>query len=208
MDTYIITSVIKCSAGVAIKAEAVADDGQSVREFLISDECLRSFPFNEGDEITSEDADMLEEEAQFCRAYASALRIFSRSAQSRFALIRKLCRQGFSKEIAERAADHAEAMGVLDEKKEASSRAEYYIRHKYWGKKRIAAELMSKGYTKSAVFSAIGNIDDEVFSNNLARLIEKKPVPEEKSARDKYIAALCRMGYSLPEILRAVKTSE
>ncbi len=208
MNNYIIKSVLKSSAGVAVKAEAQYPAEVSVREFLMSEECWHSLPYNEGDIISEEEVDGLEEEAQFCRAYAQALRIFSYSAQSRATLIRKLCRYGFTKEISERAADHAESQGVLDEARETAHLADYYIRHKYWGKKRIAAELMSKGYAKSAVFDAIGNIDDEVFLDNLARLLEKKPVPEDKAARDKYIAALCRMGYSLPEILKAIKSAE
>lgn len=193
---------------MAITAEAKEDNGAPAREFLMSDVCWGALPYGEGDEITSEDADLLEEEAQFCRAYAAALRIFSHSAQSRSVLIRKLCHLNFSKEIAERVADQAEAAGILDEEREASHKADYYIRHKYWGKKRIAAELMSKGFKKTAVLSAVGSIDDEVFSENLSRLIQKKPIPKDKPARDKYITALCRMGYSLPEILKAVRASE
>lgn len=208
MNKYTITSVLKSSAGVAVRAEWTDSAEPSVREFLMSEECWHSLPYSEGDILSEEEVDSLEEEAQFCRAYAQALRIFSYSAQSRATLIRKLCRYGFTKETAERAAEHAESQGVLDEERETAHLADYYIRHKYWGKKRIAAELMSKGYAKSAVFDAIGNIDDELFSENLARLLEKKPIPEDKAARDKYIAALCRMGYSLPEILRAIKSAE
>ncbi len=208
MDTYIITSVIKSPAGVAVRFESQNGSDPAVREILMTEKCWQSFSFAEGDSITEKEADMLEGEAEFCRAYAAALRVFSYSSQSRSVLIRKLCRQGFSKEVAGRAADHAEEEGILDEEKEASHMADYYVRHKYWGKKRIAAELMAKGYGKATVFVAVRSIDEELYAVNLAKLLDKKPMPEEKADRDRYIAALCRMGYSLPEILKAAKQAE
>ena len=63
---------------------------------------------------------------------------------------------------------------------------------------------MSRGYGKDAVLHALSTADAERFSLNLARLIENKPLPDDKAGRDRYIASLARMGYSVQEILRAI----
>lgn len=200
-----ITAIIKNIAGVSVKTESFEDGENKVCEYLISEESWRNFRFNEGDELSAEEEAALSIEAEFCRAAARALKILSYSSHSKTALVRKLCQYGFEKEIAVRAADDAEMRGDLNESRQAEHLTEYYLRHKYWGKKRIAAELMCKGYCKDAVMSAISGIDEERFAENLTRLVSKKPVPEDRYERDKYISALSRMGYSLPDILKAIK---
>ncbi len=203
MHGYKITAIIKNIAGVSVRAEAV-DDGGNL-EFLITEESYKEFRFNEGDIVSDEDISALETEADFCRAAARTVKILSYSSHSKAALVRKLCQYGFDKDTAVRAADNAEEKGQLDEVRQAEHLTDYYLRHKYWGKKRIAAELMSRGYGKTAVIGAISQVDESRFEENLMRLVSRKPVPEDKHERDKYISALSRMGYSLPEILRAIK---
>jgi len=206
MYKYRITAIIKSFAGVSVKAEAI--DGEENLEYLITDDSFKEFSFEEGDEITEEDTALLETEANFCRAAARALKILSYSSHSKSALVRKLCQYGFDKETAVRAADDTEAKGNLDEMRQTEHLVDYYLRHKYWGKKRIAAELMSRGYCKNAIMGALSEVDEERFEHNLAYLVSKKPVPADRRERDKYISALSRMGYSLPEILRAIDNEQ
>lgn len=202
-----IIAVIKNAAGTSVKTERCADGEVTVTEYLISDEGWKSFCHSEGDIITDADEGYLSDEADFCRASARALKILSYSAHSKSFLVRKLLKFGFSAEIAKRAAESTEEKGLLDEARQAEHICDYCIRHKYWGKKRIAAELMSKGYAKDTVLSAIGEIPEEMFAENLARLVERKPAPAGKEERDKYISSLSRMGYSIGEILSAIEKS-
>ena len=200
MENYIITAIVKSPAGVSVRIER-GDEGE---EYLISEKVFRGLSYTEGCEISCEEAESLRCEAEYLRAAARTLKILSYSSHSKSALVRKLCHYGFDREIAIRAADSAEEAGDLDEKRQAAQLCDYYIRHKYWGKKRIAAELMSRGYGKEAVLHAIASAEDERFARNLGRLVENKPVPEDKEGRDRYIASLARMGYSVQEILRAI----
>lgn len=202
MHGYKITAIIKNIAGVSIK---VTSDENETLEFLISEKSFKELGFDEGDTVTEEDISVIEAEANFCRAAARSLKILSYSSHSKMALVRKLRQFGFDKDTAIRAAEEAEAAGHLNEIRQAEHLVDYYLRHKYWGKKRIAAELMSRGYGKVAITSAISGVDEERFAANLARLVASKDVPEDKHERDKYIAALSRMGYSLPEILKAIE---
>lgn len=199
-----ITAVLKSAAGVSVKAEVNEDGERRVCEYLISEESWKSLGFSEGSELTPGETDALEAEAEFCRAAARTLKILSYSAQSKTALVRKLCKYGFDKDIAVRAADDAELRGDLNESRQAEHLADYYLRHKYWGKKRIAAELMSRGYCKDAIVFALSSVEEDRYTENLTRLVESKPAPEDCYERDKYISSLSRMGYSLPEILKAI----
>lgn len=202
MCGYKITAIIKNIAGVSVKIEP--DEGDKM-DFLITESSFKELRFKEGDTLTEEELSVLKSEADFCRAAARAVKILSYSSHSKTALIRKLCQFGFERDIALRAADLSIEKGQLDEERQAEHLTDYYLRHKYWGKKRIAAELMSRGYGKDAIVGALSKVDEDRFAENLARLIARKAVPDDKRERDRYISALSRMGYSLPEILRAIK---
>jgi len=203
-----IITVIKSAAGTSVKTEKIVDGERTVTEYLITDEGWKSLGRDEGDILTDSEEDFLVGEADFCRAAARALKILSYSAHSKNFLVRKLVKFGFSEEVSRRAADATEEKGYLSESRQAGQICDYCIRHKYWGKKRIAAELMSKGYAKDTIIAAIGEIPEESFGSNLRRLVERKPVPTDKGERDKYISSLSRMGYSLTEILHAIEDAE
>lgn len=202
MSKYSITAIIKSIAGVSVKTES--DEGECA-EYLITEESYSSLGLSEGDTLGEAEISALEGEAAFCRAEARTVKILSYSAHSKSALVRKLCGFDFDRDTAVRAAESAVKRGLIDEERQAEHLIDYYLRHKYWGKKRIAAELMSRGYGKDAITESLSQVDEDRYSENLTRLISKKPVPEDKGERDKYISALIRMGYSLPEILRAIK---
>lgn len=202
MCVYKITAIIKNIAGVSVKIEP--EEGDPI-DFLITVSSFKELALSEGDTLTEEEFSALETEASFCRAAARAVKILSYSSHSKSALVRKLCQYGFERDVAVRAADLSIEKGQLDEKRQAEHLTDYYLRHKYWGKKRIAAELMSRGYGKDAIVDALSQVDEDRFAENLARLIARKAVPEDRHERDRYISALSRMGYSLPEILRAIK---
>lgn len=208
MITYKITAIIKNIAGVSVRAEEVGSDEEMTVDYLVSEESWKNFRYEEGDIITEEDTAALEAEANFCRAAARTVKILSYSSHSKAALVRKLCQFGFDKDTAVRAAEDAEAKGELNEMKQAEHLTDYYLRHKYWGKKRIAAELMSRGYSRDAVLGAISGVDENRFADNLQKLVTKKPAPVDPRERDKYISALSRMGYSLGEILKAIGGGE
>lgn len=207
MENYRIISVKKGRGGVTVTLQSMEYPDES-RKLTMSEEFWQSLPYGKGDIITSEEADRAESEIELREACAAADRILDYAGNSRAALVRKLCQRGFSKEAAESAADTAEEEGLLNEKRDAVSKAEYYLRHKRWGKRRITAELIAKGYGKGAVAEAVSALDEDAFADNLAYLIEKKPVPAGKNERQKYIAALCRMGYSPGEVVNAIKAAK
>lgn len=203
MENYKIISVKKSRSGIRLTLES-AEYGDT-RDIVLSEKIWDSVPFGCGDTITAGEADELERLTLTARAFETAKAVLSYSGHSRRGLVRKLCDKGFSKDIAEDAADMAVSQGLLNEEREASHKASYYLRHKKWGKRRISAELSAKGYDKSAVQTALDSLDEDEFFENLVSLVESKPIPADRNGRQKYVASLCRLGYTTGEVISAIK---
>ena len=186
--TYSIISLDSGNAGVTVKL--AASDSPEVQTYLIKRRTMKSLGLH----------------AELCRAEARTTKILSYSDHSCQALVRKLVSYGFSEEIARQAAQSAVDRGYIKETEQAAQCADYYIRHKYWGKKRIAMELISRGYGRKTVSEAIATISDALFEATIVKLVEKKyPEPaEDRAEHERRISAISRMGYSLSEIKKAM----
>ena len=202
---HAVTAVVTTNAGVSVTVRAVEDGSEKI--YLLKRKTVRELGLAAGMELDGELLGVLEEEAQLGRAEARTVRILSYSDHSVGMLVRKLVSFGFSKEIAERAARSAVEAGYIKEEEQARTSAEYFLRHKYWGKKRIAMELMSRGYEREAICTAIEALGDDSFRAMLVKLIEKKypERPKERDEAEKMKSALCRMGYSIGEIDSAMR---
>lgn len=203
MEQYKLTDVKKGRNGISLTFESV--EYGDVRKLMLSEKLWDSLPFGKGDILTSGEVDEVENMTLTLRAFENTKIMLSYSGQSRGGLQRKLCLKGYSKEIAEAAVQMAEENGLLDEKREAYNKAEYCLRHKKWGKRRIVSDLIAKGYSKAAVSEAVDALDEDLFFENLISVIEGKAVPVDKNGRRKYIASLCRMGYTTGEVISAIK---
>ena len=203
--THAVTSVVSTNAGVSVTVRANEDESEKV--YLLKRQTVRELGLASGTQIGEDLLAVLEEEADLGRAQARMVRILSYSDHSVGLLVRKLVSYGFSKEIAERAAQSAVEAGYINEEEQAKSCAEYFLRHKYWGKKRIAMELMSRGYARSTISEAIESLGDEAFYGMLVKVIEKKypERPQKREDAEKMRASLCRLGYSIGEINAATR---
>ena len=206
--THVVTQVERTNAGVSVTVSSRDGEGETVEKvYVLKRNTVRELALADGMEIDGDTVALLEDEAQLGRAEARMVRILSYSDHSVGMLVRKLISYGFSREIAERAAQSAVDAGYIKEKEQAASSAEYYLRHKYWGKKRIAMELVSRGYCREAINEAIDALGEDAFRTTLTKIIEKKfpDRPTQRDAADSMRATLCRMGYSLSEINAAMR---
>lgn len=203
---YTVESLESGNAGTTVVLSAA--DGGEGQTYLVKRHTVKSLGIHEGDTVDGEIVKVLFEDAELGRAEARMVRILSYSDHSCQALVRKLVSYGFSKEIAERAAERAVELGYIKETEQAIRCADYYIRRKYWGKKRIAMELMSHGYAREAIVEAVSSIDDELFCATLEKLIEKKYPQDTSDAEEKKrrISSILRMGYSVSEINTAMRS--
>ena len=206
MSTYSIKSVSESPAGISVSIRIGTAEANETVEYLISREFWRWGRLQSGGAITEEDYLRMERSAALSRAIARMKGILSYSGVSRRTLIHKLKGYDFSEEICEYAADYAVEHGMVKEDVQVEHAIDTYLRRKYWGRRRIVAELSAKGYPREVIEAALDEIPEEDFLHALHVIIDKKygEVPTDPQEKQKMVLSLLRMGYSGSEIKEAI----
>jgi len=206
---YQITDVYETRSGIS--AVLSCDEGDGTEKTLLFKPSLwLEEKLQAGDILDEERMEQLCSTAQYCQAIARAEGLLANSDYSRTRLIHRLMRFGFDRSVCERAADYMIEKGYIRETDQTLRIARFYCKSKHWGKKRIAAELMGRGYCHDAVMNALNSLSDEEYFASLMQLVEKKystPCTDDKE-KQKRIAALSRLGFSFGEIQRAFEELE
>ena len=206
MITYSIKAVSESPAGISVTIWMDTADNANTVEYLISREFWKWGRLHCGAVITEEDYFGMEQSAALSRAIARMKGILSYSGVSRRTLIQKLKRYDFSEEICISAADYAVEHGMVREDVQVEHAIGTYLRRKYWGRRRIVAELSTKGYPREVIEAALDEIPEEDFLHALHVIIDKKygEVPTDPQEKQKMVLSLLRMGYSGSEIKEAI----
>ena len=185
------------------------EDCNEKRTYRLLPEQYKELRLKKGE--ISEDvlADILDAD-ELCRALRSGRASIAHSASSEAALKHKLRMKGFSTRSAEKAVEILVGEDAITEEEDAAREAERCLK-KLWGKNRIIAHLRSKGYRHESIDRAILFIKDTDFSAVCRKAIEKKwgslpkNTEEEPTARDRAVASLLRLGFTVSEINQAAK---
>ena len=206
MSTYSIKSVSESPAGISVSILIGTADNYETTEYLISREFWQWGRLQNGSDITEEDFLGMDRSAALSRAIARMKGILSYSGVSHRMLIQKLKGYDFSEEICTTAADYAVEHGMVREDVQVEHAVDTYLRRKYWGRRRIAAELSAKGYPREVIESALADIPEEDFMHALHVILERKygEIPADPQEKQKMILSLLRMGYSGNEIKDAL----
>lgn len=206
MSTYSIKSVSESPAGISVSILLGTADNYETTEYLISREFWQWGRLQNGSDITEEDFLGMDRSAALSRAIARMKGILSYSGVSRRMLIQRLKGYDFSEEICTTAADYAVEHGMVREDVQVEHAVDTYLRRKYWGRRRIAAELSAKGYPREVIESALADIPEEDFMHALHVILERKygEIPADPQEKQKMILSLLRMGYSGNEIKEAL----
>lgn len=206
MSTYSIKSVSESPAGISVSILIGTADNYETTEYLISREFWQWGRLQNGSDITEEDFLGMDRSAALSRAIARMKGILSYSGVSRRMLIQKLKGYDFSEEICTTAANYAVEHGMVQEDVQVEHAVDTYLRRKYWGRRRIAAELSAKGYPREVIESALADIPEEDFMHALHVILERKygEIPADPQEKQKMILSLLRMGYSGNEIKDAL----
>ena len=206
MSTYSIKSVSESPAGISVSILIGTEDNYETTEYLISREFWQWGRLQNGSDITEEEFLGMDRSAALSRAIARMKGILSYSGVSRRMLIQKLKGYDFSEEICTTAADYAVEHGMVREDVQVEHAVDTYLRRKYWGRRRIAAELSAKGYPREVIESALADIPEEDFMHALHVILERKygEIPADPQEKQKMILSLLRMGYSGNEIKDAL----
>lgn len=206
VSTYSIKSVSESPAGISVSILIGTADNFEVAEYLISREFWYWGRLQNGSDISEEEYLGMDRSASLSRAIARMKGILSYSGVSRRTLIQKLKGYDFSEEICVCAADYAVDHGMVREDVQVEHAIDTYLHRKYWGRRRITAELSAKGYPREVIDNALAQIPEEDFMRALHVILVKKygEIPADPQEKQKMILSLLRMGYSGNEIKDAL----
>ena len=209
MSTYTVQSVSESPAGISVSVSVPPDGNKEAEtaEFLISREQWAWGRLSPGDAVSEEEYGRMEHAAVFSRALARTREILSYSGISRHALIGRLRHFGFEDDVCEETADYAVAHGLVREKAQTEHAVDTYLHRKYWGRKRIVAELTARGYAPEVIRDAVAAVPEEEFMRTLASILRRKydTLPDDPQEKQKMILSLLRLGYSAGEIKQAIE---
>ncbi len=207
-NAYIKSLSIRPDATVCVSCTVSNDSGAELVEFVILDELISNLSLGLG-EISEDVLCELDRLNEVTAAYMSACSSLAFTQSSLKALYRKLVSKGFSKEQSLEAVEIVRVRGFVNESEIAARRAELMI-SKLWGRARIFQKLREEGFPDSAMEEVCVLLENTDFSDNCAKLIEKKFsfLPEDRYRREKVYASLVRYGYSSKEIKKAIEIIE
>jgi SOS response regulatory protein OraA/RecX len=207
-----IERITPVRGGSALSVEICVESGgeSESRSVVISAEdygemrCLQPYAKAAGRELTLEQVDALDEAAGKFAAIERGLYLLSFGDATEAGLARKLREKGFDAEASASAASALAARGYIDE----SAQVERLLRaelRKGRGPARILAAAREKRFGDEAITHLRDAMVEVDFAAVCAEVIEKKygSLPDEPKARQKAIAALMRLGFSMGEIRSA-----
>lgn len=155
--------------------------------------------------ISEELFDRMEEAATLCAAIRSGENLLSYGSNSVQMLTQKLMRRGYARDVAARAAEKLQGMGLIDEGSDLRRELEKCLR-KLWGAKRIQSHLWSRGFGAQMMAELPELMAEIDFAKNCEALIRKHYVgiPTDTDEKRRMIASLSRYGYTITEIRAAM----
>ena len=207
MTVEILSVSARADGDIAVTFEIKAGERKQRETFVISAAIFADMGLSVG-LCGQELFDRVSEASEIYRAKKRGLNILGYGVCSEKGLCHKLTAKGFEKEVAERAVAELSAEGYLNADGDALREAEKCI-SKLWGKKRIAAQLYSKGYSDRSVKEAIYALEDggvdffEICTQRLHGMIDE--IPTDPREKQKLVASLMRYGFSSDEIREAIR---
>lgn len=139
-----------------------------------------------------------------CQAERYAVYLLNRCEQSRFGLMRKLQKKGFSSSVCTKTLDYLEEKGILSDKRFAVSWAGSRVHSKGESKSKVYVELLSRGIEKHTVLEALEEVYAEVDENLLLKKAAEKYRLRGYS-EERLIKRLIMMGFPIKSVKSIIK---
>lgn len=207
-----ITDLIEKNGVVLITAANSFGSGEEVFTLSASEwrklcKVLGRSPTEE-DEVTEKLYDAMKSADERTACLMTAARMLSSSDKSAKSIGHKLKEKKFSAEAIDYTIDVLRKKGYLNEDETCLRYALSAVRSKHYGRRRIVEYLISHGYPAESAKAAADEVSEEDYRDALRYNIEKKcpDIADLPGAeRQKKIAALTRLGFSVGEILGEIK---
>ena len=171
--TYTIAHVYETRAGISVEITC-NEENTNTTTILFKPSFWLEEKLAVGDSIDDERLQSLRDTAELCCAVARAESLLASSDYSRRRLINRLLHYKHEQSVCEAAADYMVGHGYINETEQTKRITKFYCQRKHWGKKRIAAELMGRGYERAVIFKALDSVSEEEYYTSLMRLISEK----------------------------------
>lgn len=174
--------------------------------YLITQADFLSLGITEGDFLSEEQIEALEQAVIKLACIKTAFSMLSYNDMSSGKLKRKLT-QKYNKETASVVTEMLVDRGYLNDEALALRYAENFYSSKKWGPARIRSELYARGFGSSDISNAIDRIEDYNHSDNIKALLESKYSKEQLNDREilrKAAAYLYRQGYDSSDIYEVI----
>lgn len=188
----------------AAKRETVKLTVFSKMLFAIGNIGMGSLPYP----LTREQYDELIYDGEIYAAAKKGMDILAYGDNTERGLVIKLRERGFDKYISEDAVHYLAENGYIDESSYLSRTVQRLSDVKLYGRSRIKAELMKKGFSRDLVSEKLPGLFAWIdFEENLYKLVSKKCDIDSLSDpkyRESFYAAMYRYGYSPAETKEAI----
>ena len=176
------------------------------RKFFVNSSIVESFELEKGQLLTTAELSEIQGADVLRKAKKRALYLLGERLMCRAELVSKLAKT-YGGEVAEEAAEYVCGLGYVNDEEYAPKLAEYLIRRKRWGIRRVRLEMLHRGLDRNLVENTLADVPDEELDGELMTLIEKKysAKVQDFDDRRRTIAALARRGYDFGSIKRCIE---
>lgn len=195
VNLYIASIQNRGSSGAGFTV--LLSDGSS---FFLSAAFYSELSLKEGEELSEEKLEKIEDENQRILALKKAGDLLKRSEQSSGGLYLKLKKKGFSESICRATVDRVLEAGYVDDVRFSRFWIEYRMRRHPEGKSHLCQGLIAKGVPGSIASDVVEqSVDDEDLLQAVVRAGEKLK-KQHKSDQNKLRQALMRRGFTVSQI--------
>lgn len=175
------------------------------RKIYVNSSVVREYALRKGQTLSPSELSAVMGTDALRKAKKRALYLIGEREMCRGELLKKLTKT-YGGEIAEQAAEYVCELGYIDDESYAPKLAEYLIKRKRWGIRRVRYEMISRGLDRALVENTLADIDEEELDEELITLIEKRYINKisDYDDRRRTIAALARRGYDFGAIRRCI----
>lgn len=175
--------------------------------YILDAELIYQFGLKTGLEVEESFLEEVKNAAERRKARERAFYLLESREHSKKELIDKLCRS-VSYDIAEETAGKMEELGLIHEDAYARRLAEYLVKVKKRGPRRVRLEMRQKGIPEDLIDAALDAVEpEEEMLTELVRRKYARYLGDEKG-KNKVLQTLMRLGHSYYDALSAVETAE
>ena len=150
----------------------------------------------EGNQLSQQKINDLQEKDQFEGAYQRAINFLSYRIRSEKEIRQNLTKHEVPEEIIERVIDRLRGASLVNDREFASLWVENRVQFKPRGKRALSSELFQKGIPNEIIEDVLAELDEEELAYQCARSkIRKYSGLEEKAFQKKLSGLLTRRGF-------------